>query len=270
MNSDFSGFWRGVTAFLAVMGACVLDASAAELGAQAIVEKAIARARQTEASPAKTGVSYTKVAVREELDSSGHVKERKEKVYEVAFRDGSTFVKLATVNGHAPAASDLKQQAENESSARQMLGESKSDKGGVADRQASFLTPELVSRFDFALAGTNDLNGRRTYLLAFKPKSPAAPIHKMVDHVLNRVSGTLWIDAQEFEMARADIRLGSEVDLLGGVIGCLKKMAFTLQRTRVADGLWLNTDMAGDFEGRKLLESMRVKTHSQCLNIRKG
>jgi len=54
---------------------------------------------------------------------------------------------------------------------------------------------------------------------------------------LNRISGTIWIDADEFEIARADVRLGSEVDLLGGVVGSLKKLAYTMTRTRVADGV---------------------------------
>ena len=46
----------------------------------------------------------------------------------------------------------------------------------------------------------------------------------MVDRLLNRISGTVWIDVEEFEVARADIQLRSEVNLLGGVIGSLKKL----------------------------------------------
>jgi len=83
---------------------------------------------------------------------------------------------------------------------------------------------------------------------------------------LNRISGTVWIDAEEFEVARAEIRLRSEVTLLGGVIGSLKKLAYTMTRTRIGDGVWFNTFSSGDFEGRKLLDSMRVKTKSQSTN----
>ena len=90
----------------------------------------------------------------------------------------------------------------------------------------------------------------------------------MVDRLLNRISGTIWIDAEEFEVARADIQLRSEVNLLGGVIGSLKKLAYTMTRTRVADGVWFNTSSCGDFEGRKLIESMRIKTKSECRNFR--
>jgi len=61
---------------------------------------------------------------------------------------------------------------------------------------------------------------------------------------------------------------GSEVSLLGGVVGSLKKLAYTMTRTRIADGLWFNTSSFGDFEGRKLIDAMRIKTRSQAINFR--
>ena len=62
--------------------------------------------------------------------------------------------------------------------------------------------------------------------------------------------------------------MGSEVDFLGGVVGSLKKLAYSMTRTRVGDGFWFNTLSTGDFEGRKLLDSMRIKTKSQSTNFR--
>jgi hypothetical protein len=90
----------------------------------------------------------------------------------------------------------------------------------------------------------------------------------MIDRFLNRLSGTLWIDTDEFEIARADLRLSSEVNVLGGMIGSLKKLAYTMTRTRLGEGIWLNTYSSGDFEGRKLIESMRIKTKSLAKNFR--
>jgi hypothetical protein len=85
---------------------------------------------------------------------------------------------------------------------------------------------------------------------------------------MNRLSGTVWIDAQEFEIARADLQLGSEVTLLGGLAGSLKKLAYTMTRTRMADGIWLNSFSSGDFEGRKLIDSMRIKTKSHATGFK--
>ncbi len=211
------------------------------------------------------GYTYVKATVFEEFDSAGNVNERKQKLYQVSFRNGSTYARLLAVNGRPPPDSELKKQAENDGNLRLMLGQSKNAKG---DNRECFLTPELVAHFDFTLVDRQPLNSRPAYQISFQPKKPEPPIRHLVDRLLNRVSGTIWIDAEEYEVARADIHLASAVDFLGGVIGSLRKMAYTMTRTRVADGLWLNTSSSGDFEGRKLLDSMRIKTKSQSSHFK--
>jgi hypothetical protein len=263
----FSRFCIAWSLVLGVGTAALSAAPAAEkaLSANEVIQKAVSRAQRAQSEAGKPGYTYTKATVTEELDSSGNVKDRKEKVYQVSFQGGATRVKLIGVNGHAPREADLKKQDENDANARQMLGSAKSGKG---DNRENFLTPELVARFDFKVLGQSPINNRPAYQVTFQPKVPEPPVHGVVDRFLNRISGTLWIDVEEFEIARADIQLRSEVNLLGGVIGSLKKLAYTMTRTRVGDGLWFNNFSSGDFEGRKLIDSMRIKTKSQCTNFR--
>jgi hypothetical protein len=230
-----------------------------------VIQKAVACAQQAQSGTVKNDFTYTKVSMTEELDSTGKVKEHSEKIYQVLFKSGLTRVKLLEVNGHPPAETDLRKQSDNELTVNRLLGQSKNNAG---DNRENFLTPELVARFDFQLVGQGAINGRTAYRLSFQPKNPEPPIHRVVDKLLNRISGTLWIDTEEFEVARAEIQLGSEVDILGGMVGCLKHLAYTVTRTRVMEGLWLNSFSSGDFEGRKLLESMRIKTKSQSSNFR--
>lgn len=266
-NVRLARIWLGCAVLVALGG--IKKAAATEpeglLTAKEIIRKASTRAQTAETPTSKAGYTYTKVTVTEELDSSGNVKDRKERVYEVSFKGGSTRVKLLEVNGQLPGEAEAKKQAENEANSRQMMG---SSKGRPGEGRENFLTPELVGRFDFRLIGEETVNGRKAYRVGFDPKVPEPPVRRMVDRLLNRISGTLWIDAEEFEVARADIHLRSEVNLLGGMIGSLKKLAYSMTRTRVADGVWLNSFSTGDFEGRKLLDSTRVKTKSQTSNFR--
>jgi hypothetical protein len=199
--------------------------------------------------------------VTDHFDTSGKLKDHKERVYQISIDNGTTSAKLIEVNGHEPSQADLKKQTENQANARQFAGESR------PRRNEDFLRPEVVARYDFSLVGQTNLNGRPTYVIAFRPKNPSPPVHHMFDRVLDRVSGTVWVDAAEFEVAQAQMQLGSEVDVWGGVIGSLKKFAYTITRTRVANGLWLNTFSSGNFEGRKLFDSLHVKTQSRCLNF---
>ncbi len=244
---------------------CFAASAGTSISVDEVIRRTVARAQQAEAKASQAGYTYTKLTVTEELDATGRVKERKEKVYRVVFQAGSTHLKLVTVNGRPPAQADIKKQSENDTNARQIVG-SKSGKG--ADNRENFLTPDLVARFNFKLIDEKPLEGRSTYEITFQPKRPAPPVHRIMDRLLDRISGTVWIDAEEFEIAHAEVKLSSEVDLLGGVVGCLKKLAFTMTRTRVGDGQWFNTFSSGDFEGRKLLDSMRFKTKSQSTNFR--
>ncbi len=226
--------------------------------------KAVARA-QAGPKPGTQSYTYTKVTFTEEFDASGKIREHKRKIYQVMTKAGLSSARLVEVNGHPPAQADLKKQADHELSLRQILGEPKSARTANND---NFLTPELAERFEFSYLDEVLLNGRPTYRLSFQPKYPGLPVHRIVDRLLNRISGTLWIDAAEFELAQAEVQLRSEVDLLGGIAGCLRRLDYTLSRTRMAEGIWLNSFSSGDFEGRKLLESLHIRTKTQSTNFR--
>src|SRR5438552_3953776 len=200
--------WCG-TLLVSVLGSFGLLASTPEipLSAEQVIERAVARAQKAESRASQPGYTYTKLTVTEELDASGRVKERKEKVYRVFFQRGATYLKLLSVNGKPPGEADLKQQSEKELNARQILGPSK---GSKPDNQENLLTPEVVARFKFTLISQKSINDRPAYEITFEPKRPEPPAHHMIDRLLNRISGTLWIDAEEFEVARAQISLGSE------------------------------------------------------------
>jgi len=250
-----------LTLILALMGQSRLRAET-PLTVDEVVQKAVLRGQQDQQGTVPDFI-YRKMTVTDELDKSGKVKEHREKLYEISYRDGLSHSTLLEVNGHPPSDSDLKQLSDNESSVRQITGE-KHVKG---DNRENFLTTELVARFDFTLVSITNVNGRPAYVISFQPKNPKLPVHRMVDRLLNQLSGTLWIDAQEFEVARAEVSLQSEVNLLGGLVGSLKKLTYTLERTRVAEGIWFSTLANGDFQGRKLLDPTHIKTKSQSVHF---
>lgn len=213
--------------------------------------------------PLPHSYSYLKKTLTEELNAQGKIKERKQKTWEVRLAPDHSYGRLVDVNGRPPSGSDLKNNSQNETNANEVLGPFKPREGG-----RSFLTADLVSRFDFSLAGDSQVNGRNAFQLNFQPKNPAPPRRRPVDRLLNNVTGTLWVDAEEFELAKAQVNLRSEVAFWGGLLGSLKKLAYTVTRTRVADGLWLNATSSGDFEGRKLFNPMHVRTSSKILDLK--
>lgn len=231
--------------------------------ADQVIQKAVMRGQQDQQGYVPE-FKYRKLTLTEELDSTGKVKGRREKVWEVSYHDGLSHATLLKVNGHLPSEEDLKEQSDNQVNVAKILGQAKPSSG---DNRENFLTAELAARFNFTLLGQTNLNGRPSYVISFAPKNPSLPAHRLVDRLLNQISGTLWIDAQEFEVARAEVALHSEVNLLGGIIGSLKKLTYTLERTRIAEGIWFSTLSMGDFQGRKLLDPTHIKTKSQSVNF---
>jgi hypothetical protein len=252
----------GLTVCFALAGQATVRAGTAVTAAD-VVQKAVERGQQDQQGTVPD-FTYRKLTLTEEIDNAGKVKERREKVYEIAYRGGLSHASLLQVNGHAPSEADLKMQSENEMNLHQLTGEAKSARG---DNRENFLTADLAARFDFKLLGQTNLNGRAAYAISFQPKNPLPPVHRLMDRLLNQISGTLWIDADEFEVARAEVSLRSEVNLLGGLIGSLKKLTYTLERTRIADGVWFSTLSRGEFQGRKLLDPTHIKTKSQSVHF---
>jgi hypothetical protein len=232
-----------------------------------IMRRAVERAQSTDGEHARPDYLYTKFTITEELDEKGRLKERKEKRYQGFFHAGLSYLKLMKVEGQNLSASQLKKRQEQELADRQKLTQAKFSKGG--DHRENFLSSDLVARYSFALAGSEQINNRTAYRLVFQPKSHDLPVRQVTDRLLNQIAGTVWIDADEFEIAKAEIHLDSEVALWHGVLASLKRFTFSLERTRVDDGVWFNRASSGEFEGRKLMDALRIRTRSESSNFRK-
>ncbi|EEF60902.1 hypothetical protein [Pedosphaera parvula] len=237
------------------------------LTADEIMQRAVKRSESNEVRDAKPNYAYTKHTVTEEMDSKGHVKEHREKIYQMLVESGWTSAKLVQLNGQSLSTEELKKQEEKEAAERQKYTDSRLNKKG--DNRENFLTFDIIERFKFTLVEEKEFNGRPTYVIVFQPRSADLPVKKITDRFLNQVGGTLWVDKQEFELSKIDAHLQNEVALWGGMIGVLRKCNFVLERTRMPDGAWFSSASNGVFEGRKLLEPMKVLTKSESTNFRK-
>jgi hypothetical protein len=263
MNRRFNYLPAWVLAgFLAVLSLCGRATIAAPpLTPDQILQRAVERAVSATTRESRPNYAYSRHTILEDLDTKGRIKDHKDKVFDVSVEGGLTFLKLIELNGQKLSAADLKKENEREAAERQKLMDGKPGKRG--DERENFLTMDLVRRFHFALSGQQDLNGRQAYVLVFDPK-PNLPVKTLTDRFVNQMAGTVWIDAEDFEIARAEVHLQGEVTLWGGIVGTLKHCRYTLERIRLGDGTWFNQTSHGIFEGRKLLEPMMIRTRSEA------
>jgi hypothetical protein len=263
-------FWFGPSRIGVALAAITLSSSvwsafAADLTAQQIIAKTVRRAQAIRAANRQADYSYTKFAITEEFNNKGKLTEKKEKVFQ--YEAGYGRLSQLKLNGRALSGAEFRKQDEDALQERREVTDSKSRQRD--DNWEKYLTPELVAKYVFKLIGREEIHGRAAYVVSFEPASSELPVNHFIDRLSNRLGGKVWIDEEDFEIARAQVGLRGEVTLWHGVLGSLRKCNFTVERSRVDENVWFNTLTSGEFEGRKLLEPTHVRTRAESTNFKK-
>lgn len=215
----------------------------------------------------RANYTYTKVSITDQLDSRGNVDEHKEKV--IRFKEGKGSVAQIKINGKPLSPEELRREQQQIMAEDAKVSDS-SKMSRRSDNWEQLLTPELIARYTFRLEAEETINGRPTYVLSFRPAGRDLPVNQMSDRVMNELNGKLWIDAEDFEIAIADLWLENDVSLWGGFLGSLRKFDYHVERVRLEPGVWANRQTRGEFRGRKFLENMNVRTRSLCSDFQKA
>jgi hypothetical protein len=96
---------------------------------------------------------------------------------------------------------------------------------------------------------------------------PNAPDEEFLDRLINAMSGTFWIDKEDYQLARADIKLTQRVSFFGGIAGAIDKLDLTLIQRRLEKSAWLGEAIHIDFSGRKLFSNIRFRCFENCADF---
>lgn len=235
-----------------------------------IVTRVVERSQAVATEKPPRRFVYTKVSTMEELDANGDVKSTKEKTYEVTQIGGLPRNRLIKVDGKA--VSDRQRQREEQEARERRDAAEEKDKATRDDkakaRNPFMITREVADRYDFTLRKRTMLEGRAVYVVDFQPRRRPSASTKLVDRVLDKISGTLWVDEADSEIARAKLGLTERVTFLGGVLGSLERFDLTLTRRRAFEGVWYNHSTLLVFEGRKVFDAMRFRTREESADFR--
>lgn len=239
-----------------------------DLTADQIIHKAVERAETKQSNDARRGYLYNKFTVTETLDSRGRVQDRKEKVFLV--QSGKAYLQGMKLNGQVSSAGEVSKEEATVGKARQEVTESKSSQRD--ENWERFLSKDLIGKYTFMLDGTETVNGRDAYVLRFRPAAGDLPVRAMADRVLNLLMGKVWIDAAEFEIAKANISLQSQASFGGllKIVGAINRMDYSVERVRVGENAWFNRATQGIFETRKFWDCSRVRVKSESQGFQKN
>lgn len=206
--------------------------------AEEILAKLLERAERTEASP--TRYLYKQRSVVEHMNKEGEAERREETLHEAVLIGDEVYLRLVERGGKPLAGNDLKKEQEREAKFRRAAEKAKGKAGKKKeDEDEIVLSAELVNRYTWELLGREPMDGRPAFLLAFAPKGGALPRKSRMDDVLNKVRGRLWVDAEEYEVARLEAETVDTVKMWGGLLARVNGLKLAYGQKRRSAEEWL-------------------------------
>ncbi len=259
--------WRGAVVLSVVITSgllCTEDCARAQARpaphAEEIIQKVIERARQAKNQDLDAKYTYTQRGTLDELDSNERVKRHEERLSQMVLIEGEPYMRLVEKDGKPLAERDAKLELERERKFRQRLADRKRRKEeGKKDDADLDLNEDLMSKYRFELIGSEMVNGRPAFVVSFEPKRNDLAVHGRLDRLLNKLAGRLWVDRQDYVIARADMHLAENITAWGGMLASVRKFVARIEQVKVDDAVWLPTYGDVYVDGRILIRSLHVK-----------
>lgn len=215
---------------------------AQELTAQAIVDRAVARADAQRA--AQDDLRYRAIfeAITEKLDGDGEVEEAERETYEQYPLEGVVYEELVAREGEPLTADDGRKERERrrdfveEVLERRARGE---DDPRPEDENRVELNDDFISRFQYSIVGEEEREGYDCWIVQLVPRPGDLPVNRRIDTALNKSTGRLWIAKEDFGLSRVEFEMDEPVRFWGGIAGTLRNTVGRLQFLRTDEGAWV-------------------------------
>jgi hypothetical protein len=268
MNRGFLSGWALQRALLLVWLAipALAQPGQAEITVEELLTKVAERAKEQNGKPPRREFIRTKTTV--ELDKKHKVKEREELTYRMVIVNGELYPRLILKNGRALSPKEHAKEEGKEAAFRNDQGkDAESDEGNTVLLR---LNEETARRFDYTITGTELVNGRTAYVVTVVPK-PDLPAKSIEEQVMAQMSGRLWIDEAEYEVARFEVHLMKPVQFgVVGVLGALHELDFSVFRSRQLEGDWENSLVKAWLQFRIFLETRRFQYEERISELPPG
>ncbi|MEQ2009707.1 MAG: hypothetical protein ABMA26_23225 [Limisphaerales bacterium] len=233
-----------------------------------LASNVVARSKWERTQNTTAQFKFSKTRALEEFDSKGRLEDSKRSRQEWFPINGVPFARLVEKNGNPLTDKERKAEEEREAAVRAGKKPARSPEATKRDKEWQF-TDEMLARYTFKVTGQELLRGRPAWVVEFSPRSKDLPVKNVADRVANKVAGKVWVDAEDWELARMKFWLTEEVTLIGGIVGVLRKFELLLERVRVEPNAWLPNVVDFDMAGRELLTNKRIHYREEAKDFKR-
>ena len=217
------------------------------LTARQIVKKASEAAKRN--GLGEIVFSFLRQAEVEDLDSKGNIRKGYTKTYR-AYTDGRDQ-ELVKVDGKPASHRQVtREQARNRERQQRYLARKKE---GGTNKSGNLVTKNVdlfQEKFTPVLAGMGSVNARPAYVIQLQPNKDHKLKSRTVNRFMDQLNARLWVDKEEFHIARINAKLKKPVTFLGGLAGAVNAISISISQKRLAKDTWVDESVSANFDAR--------------------
>jgi hypothetical protein len=198
----------------------------------------------------KENYTGTRTEESTEFESDGKVKKRETSEHTFFYLNGEEVSTLVKKDGKP--LSDAEQKKENEKTQkriaelqkREVKKEAKEEKAkeeGKSDEKDEPGIEIFLRACQFVNPRRERFRGQDVLVFDFEPNPEFKP-HKLVEKVVQKLAGVVWIDEKAHDVARLEAYFIGDMKLAGGLLANLQKgTSFVIEQAYVNNEVWLPT-----------------------------
>ena len=230
------------------------------LTAHQIIKKASEAAKRN--GIGETVFSFLRQADVEDLDSKGNIRKSYTKTYR-AYTDGRDQ-ELVKVDGKPASDRQVaREQARNRERQRRYLARKKEEGSNKSGNLVTKNVDLFEKKFTPVLAGMGSVNARPAYIIQLQPNKDHKLKSRTVNRFMNQLNAKLWVDKDEFHIARINAKLKKPVTFLGGLAGAVNAINISVSQKRLASDTWVDESVSTSFDARIFWKTYHFRMKSR-------
>lgn len=230
------------------------------LSAAEIVERALARAAEREESELDLRFESSVLSTVETIGADGEATDVKTARYRRYPLEGSLYQEIVERDGKALDASEARRERQRKQDfIREARRRAAKGAKREPDRRTVRFNRELMDRYRTALAGTEELQGHRCWVIRAEPRDGPLPNIRRMDRALNQSTGRFWIAQDGYDMVRVSFEMRKPVRYLWGLFATLRQADGEIEYAIVEPGVWMPARFRLDLDLRLFLSAKAIR-----------
>jgi hypothetical protein len=213
--------------------------------------------------------TFHEITLTDELDSNGTVKGMDSEERDVFFVNGFRIARLIKKNGKELNEGDRKSEQDRikkliEKDVKAPPGHSYNRRGENAGLS------QILPLMKISNPRRITLNARSTLAFDFVG-DPHAKAHGLAENAARKITGTVWIDETDHEVARLEARFDDNFNIGGGFLASIRKgTSLVFEQSRLDQELWMPAVSEIHLSARELLvKGVRQNIHIKDSDFRR-